>query len=304
MAESRVAHTPSAPRGSQVSEPSPARNLHLCSLSYKLGPMHHTPKVKGGRHPTSAGGSRSIEGRPRDGQTLMDHVVARLEERIVGEFEVGESLPAQADLARSLGVSRITVREATRNLEARGLLHVANGRRPVVTAPSATVVTDYFHGALRQDPRAFFDLIELRRALEVHVANAAANRAPEVSIDQMEGLLREMREAADPYEFNDADNGFHMALASSIGNRLVASILQELMGLMRESGRRSFAGHLARGGTAADIVKVHTAILDEIKQHHAQGAAAAMRLHFREAERDLKRSEAGLDTSIAPMPDR
>lgn len=232
------------------------------------------------------------EGRPRDGQTLMDHVVARLEEQILGEFEVGESLPAQADLARSLGVSRITVREATRNLEARGLLHVANGRRPVVTAPSATIVTDYFHGALRQDPRAFYDLVELRRALEVHIAGVAANQATKHSLDQLEKQLQRMREATDPDAFHEADNGFHVTLADSIGNRLIAAILHELMGFMRESARRSFAGHLARGGNAGDIVERHAAILTPIRQHDAQGAAAAMRLHFRETERDLKQAES------------
>src|SRR5919201_4391642 len=109
--------------------------------------------------------------------SVLDSVGGRLEDLIFDSFEPGDVLPSEGKLAEALGVSRLTVREATRALEARGLLDIAKGRRPRVAAHNSALVGDFFKIAVRRDPRALLDLLEVRKALEVHIAVLAARRA-------------------------------------------------------------------------------------------------------------------------------
>ena len=103
---------------------------------------------------------------PVDRTSILDSVIEQLEGLIFGGFEPGEALPSEGKLAEALGVSRLTVREATRTLEARGLLEITQGRRPRVAAPNGALVGDFFKIAVRRDPRALLDLLDVRRALE------------------------------------------------------------------------------------------------------------------------------------------
>src|SRR6266496_2890582 len=73
-----------------------------------------------------------------------------------------------------------------RPLEARGLLELSKGRRPRVAAPNGSLVGAFFQIAVRRDPRALLDLLEVRRALEVHIAALAAQRATTGDIADME----------------------------------------------------------------------------------------------------------------------
>src|SRR5438093_12740819 len=136
---------------------------------------------------------------PVDRTSILDSVIEQLEGLIFGGFEPGEALPSEGALAEALGVSRLTVREATRALEARGLLEITKGRRPRVAAPNGALVGDFFKLAVRRDPRALLDLLEVRRALEVHIATLAARRAGKGELADMEMSIEAMR-AAEGFE--------------------------------------------------------------------------------------------------------
>src|SRR5512133_4254077 len=94
--------------------------------------------------------------------SVVDSVIERLEGLVFGRLEPGEALPSEGKLAEALGVSRLTVREATRTLEARGLLEIRQGRTPRVAAPNGALIGDFFKLAVRRDPRALLDLLAVR----------------------------------------------------------------------------------------------------------------------------------------------
>src|SRR5919198_3302347 len=154
--------------------------------------------------------------------SVVDSVIERLEELIFSRLEPGATLPSEGKLAEALGVSRLSVREATRTLEARGLLEISKGRRPRVAAPSGSLVGDFFQIAVRRDPRALLDLLEERRALEVHISALAARRATSGAIAGMEMSVDAMRAAEREFEaFHRADIRFHENLAAASGNRML-----------------------------------------------------------------------------------
>jgi DNA-binding FadR family transcriptional regulator len=226
---------------------------------------------------------------PVDRTSVVDAVVERLEDLIFAGLEPGEALPSEGQLAEALGVSRLSVREATRTLEARGLLEISKGRRPRIAAPSGALVGDFFKTAVRRDPRALLDLLEVRRALEVHIAVLAARRATKADIADMEMSIAAMRAAEDESEaFHAADVRFHENLAAASGNRLLGFLIEAFAQPLRASRLRSFAGHRARGGGIEDVIQQHQAILDAVTARNAKAAAQAMREHLKQTEQDLR----------------
>jgi GntR family transcriptional repressor for pyruvate dehydrogenase complex len=226
---------------------------------------------------------------PGERPPVLDSVIERLEELVFDGLEAGETLPSEGDLAESLSVSRLTVREATRVLEARGLLEVRQGRRATVAADNGALVGEFFKIALRRDPRALLDLLDVRMALEVHIAALATKRATKADIADMEMSVAAMEATeSEPEAFHAADVRFHENLAAATGNRLLLFLIEALAEPLRESRLQSFAGGLTRGQTLAVVVDQHVAILDEVKARNAKGAAAAMRHHLRQTEKDLR----------------
>jgi DNA-binding FadR family transcriptional regulator len=230
-----------------------------------------------------------------------ERVVRRLDQLVLAELEPGAELPSESDLARELAVSRLTVREAVRALQARGLVEIRRGRRPRVAYPNAAPVGDFFASVIRRDPRQLLDLIEVRLALEVHIAGLAARQASRASLAAMELAVATMRDTArstpDPDAIHAADLRFHQALAAASGNRMLEFLIEAMEAPLRVSRMQSLRGHLARGGTVDDVVEQHAAILDRVAAHDAVGAAAAMREHLTQTARDLRAAFALPDTT-------
>jgi GntR family transcriptional regulator, transcriptional repressor for pyruvate dehydrogenase complex len=223
-------------------------------------------------------------------RSVTDTVVERIEDLLFGELTPGTELPSESDLAAEMGVSRLTVREATKSLQARGLLEVRQGRRPVVAHLSAGPIGDFFTSAVRRDPRRLLDLLDVRRALEVHIAALAAANAGRAAVYVMESALTAMRDVADegPDAIHDADIRFHEGLAAASGNQMLSFLIEAMEGPLHASRMRSLRGHLARGGTVEDVIEQHARILDRVRARDPDGAAAAMSDHLEQTARDLR----------------
>jgi GntR family transcriptional repressor for pyruvate dehydrogenase complex len=221
--------------------------------------------------------------------SVVDSVIERLESLIFDSFEPGATLPSEGKLAEALGVSRLSVREATKTLAARGLLEISQGRRPRISVPNGSLVGDFFQIAVRRDPRALLELLEVRRALEVHIATLAARRANAGAIADMEMSIKAMRSAGAEFEaFHTADVRFHENLAGASGNRMLVFLIEAFAEPLRQSRQRSFAGHRARGGGIVDVIQQHQTILDAVKARNPKAAAQAMRDHLQQTEQDLR----------------
>jgi GntR family transcriptional repressor for pyruvate dehydrogenase complex len=129
----------------------------------------------------------------------------------------------------------------------------------------------------------------VRRALEVHIAALAAQRATSGDIADMEMSINGMRAAGTEFEaFLTADVRFHENLAAASGNRMLVFLIEAFAEPLRQSRQRSFAGHLARGGGVDDVIQQHQTILDAVKARNRKAAAQAMRDHLQQTEQDLR----------------
>lgn len=233
-----------------------------------------------------------------DQPTAAGAVADDLARMILGELAPGSSLPSEAALATRYAVSRLTIREAVKLLEGRGLLEIARGRKAVVREPDGAAFADFLTSIIRYDPKGLFDLVEIRLSLEVQSATLAAKRASRAGIAAIESELQGMRDTiGDPGQamtheqemgFHTHDVGFHEAVALASGNRILGFLFEAMAQPLREGFFISRRGHEKRGHTLHDTIEAHQRILDCIKAGNGRAAAEAMRLHIKDTERDIR----------------
>ena len=236
------------------------------------------------------------EGDARPDQSAASVVADDLAQMILGELVPGTSLPSEAELASRYEVSRLTIREAVKLLEGRGLLELARGRRAVVREPDGAAFADFLTSIIRYDPKGLYDLIEVRLSLEVQSATLAAKRSTRAGQTAIESALEGMRETLatgldtpeQELAFHTFDVGFHEAVALASGNRVLGYLFEAMAQPLREGFFISRRGHEQRGHTLAHTVEAHQRILDNIRQGNSRAAAEAMRLHLKDTERDIR----------------
>lgn len=229
------------------------------------------------RAPRRAGGSAAA---------VTEHV-----ERLLfsGALEPGDTLPSESELAATLSLSRLTVREGLRTLQARGLIEIHHGRRPVVAHANARPLRDFFSASVRRDARGLMELLEVRLAIEVHATQLAATHATRSELDALDMALDLMRRSADDTErFNDADVRFHAAVASASGNRTLALLVEGMEEPLHTSRLSSLRGYRRRAESMETLIAQHQEIYDRIAAHDPRGAAAAMRKHLVDTRNDLR----------------
>ena len=239
-----------------------------------------------------------------DSSSAASTVADDLARQILGELTPGSSLPSEAELAERYDVSRLTIREAVKMLEGRGLLESQRGRKAVVRAPDGSAFSDFLISVVRYDPKGLFDLIEVRLSLEVQSATLAANHASRAAIAAIEHALQGMRDAAvddldseaSELAFHTCDVGFHEAIALASGNRVMGYLFEAMSLPLREGFYISRRGHEQRGHTVQDTIDAHQRILDCIKDGNGRAAADAMRLHLKDTERDIRAALTTLST--------
>jgi len=219
----------------------------------------------------------------QESTTLATQVARHLLERISRErLKPGDAAPSEVQLSHDLQVSRGSVREAYRTLAALGILGIGNGRRPRLQPMSAYVLSQVFGYALTTAQVSANHVLQLRRAIEVHGAQQAANHITGAQKVRLCGMVDEMR--ASLVEHNhprriQADLGFHMLLAEASGNPLYTLLLTSLHGPMEllmsvDLGARRSDAELVR------IVDAHELIAERVCAGDPIGAGTAMACHF------------------------
>jgi GntR family transcriptional repressor for pyruvate dehydrogenase complex len=163
--------------------------------------------------------------------TLLGHVEAEL---VAGRLHVGDRLPGERALATQLGISRASVREGIRVLEAMGMIRTAAGSGPdsgaVVVADTAAGITSALRLHLASNALPVADVVRTRVLLETWGVREAARHRDREQLDAARALLDAM-DRTDPVEqFLRLDAEFHVTLSRAAGNAVVAAIMSALRG--------------------------------------------------------------------------
>ncbi|HLB90761.1 MAG TPA: FadR/GntR family transcriptional regulator [Terriglobales bacterium] len=216
---------------------------------------------------------------------LFEQIVQQVEDSILkGQLKPGDQLPAERDLAQSFGVSRTAVREAVKTLREKGLVEAYSGRGTFVTNGTSQAMRQSLDLMIRINPQeGSANLAELRQVLEPEIAGLAAERIEEQLMTTMREAVAVMdRNLHDPGAYVEADLDFHLALAEAAGNPLILSLLDSIVGLLREQRSRIFR---VDGGPERGQFH-HKQILAAIERRNPEAAREAMRAHLRQVLED------------------
>lgn len=211
---------------------------------------------------------------------LSEGISDRLIEMIAtGELGMNDPLPAESELAARFGVSKPVVREALKQLSLFGIIEIRQGRVARVKPLDSSALEGFFRLAVRSDSNGLRDAIDLRRAVEVEVAELAATRATPQTQRPIEDAFRMMERNIDSLDpWLEGDFAFHMALAQASENAIMQHTIKGLSGVIRYTQR--LLGVQSDLRDARMTLKRHEAILLAVLDRDTAAAGAAMRTHF------------------------
>ena len=218
-------------------------------------------------------------------QRLYRQIAEQLRSLIAsGEFQPGSRLPAERDLARQLGVSRPTVREALIALEVEDVVDVRTGSGIYVVQPGARAGSA--PAPATYDPAEWgpLELMRARELVEGEVAALAARNAKKAQVADIAGALAQMQEqAAAGVAPRAGDQAFHTAVAQACGNEVLRDTVhgywQARSGLLFER----LGDHFENPPSWKAALVEHEAVLDAIRAHDPIAAKAAMQSHLKKA---------------------
>jgi GntR family transcriptional repressor for pyruvate dehydrogenase complex len=218
---------------------------------------------------------------------LYEHIVRQIEDSITrGVLKAGDQLPAERELAQQFGVSRTAVREAVRVLSEKGLVEAYSGRGTFVTNGTSQVIRQSLDLMIKiGQPDGSTRLAEVREILEPGIAALAAVRADPSDIDALREAVEVMdRSRHDADAFIEGDLDFHLALAEAAGNPMILSLIDSIVGLLREQRMRTF--YIAGGPERGQFH--HKRILEAVEQHNPDGAREMMQAHMQQVREDSR----------------
>ena len=219
---------------------------------------------------------------PVAAQSTYEETVGRLGTAIrIGVLTPGTRLPPERELAEQLGISRSTLRQALGTLTESGHLVAVRGRAGGTFVSEAPPIAS--GGVALEKWR---DLLDWRLALEVGVAELAAERADEAVDARLQEDLKALDEATKESwtAYRRADVGFHLALAEATRSARIVAAMTELQGELTDLLDR--VPHPA--ALYAHSNAQHRRIVAAVAKRDAGSAVIAMRIHLEATERVLE----------------
>lgn len=211
---------------------------------------------------------------------LYEDVVQQLQGLISsGRLEPGDQLPAERALAEQLAVSRASVREGLRTLEARGMLEARPGQGLFVRGRRTEEIVSILASYLVRERESFLEVLDVREALERKAAERAAILATTKDLEAIKAALVEMQEEVLEGRLPlESDTAFHRALGTASRNEVLSQTLNTVLGLM--SQRRQELLNSDYGGLL--MLHQHVNIFRAVKNRDPKAASELISAHLRE----------------------
>ena len=236
---------------------------------------------------------------PLSATPLSQQVAVQLRNLIFEErrFQPGDRIPDERSLARELGVSRTSLREAIKTLVANGVLVIHRGVGTFVSETPGRQA-DPFGFAYAEDKRKLLlDWYQVRLILESEAMELVAKNATDQELDDLVALEEAQRAAVEnsldrarPESFTTfmrADQAFHSALAqathSTVMNRVLPALHEWAYFNVAAAEYSNFPRQMKENAMAS-----HHSITQLLRLRDGRGANLAMRYHMLRAMEDIQ----------------
>ncbi|SDN07999.1 FadR/GntR family transcriptional regulator [Actinacidiphila guanduensis] len=230
--------------------------------------------------------------------TVQDQIVDLVVDM---DLDPGDALPAEPELMRTLGVSRNSVREALKGLQALGIVDIRHGYGTYVgTAALRSMAPGLlFHSRLavrRSNPRALRDIVEVRALMESGLIRRAARELSAEDLARLRAELDALEADGDAGRAGH-DRRFHELLYEPLGNGLALQLIALFWDVYRQ-----LEADMAKPRTDhAQVVRQHRQVLQALESRDPDAAAATIGEHFADvtARIDLWAGESGAGSGPA-----
>lgn len=204
------------------------------------------------------------------------------------ELVPGDRLPSERELANQFGVSRVTIRDALRSLQAVGLLEVKLGAQggAFVRSPGPDVIAEGFANMLLTSGMTAVEVTEARQTFELGIIGLATARATPEDLAALEQICEE-GEASLAQEAYDVSHSsaFHAMLARCTHNAAIVAIVDSLQGPLHDSLVEAKALDPALGTRGG---REHREIVQALRDGDADRARQIMTVHLERTAQRLK----------------
>jgi len=220
--------------------------------------------------------------------SLVDTITSELLRRIArGCYREGEKIPPQKILAGDLGVSTVSLRGSLDQLSMMGFIEARQGRGTFVRSTKPSLLVK--HPVILMDKAMTWELLEARTKIECLLVGMAAERATEGDVQSMATLLAEADDDMGRHKLDDfgvKDMEFHLMIARTCQNRVMAKILESL----REPVQQLITDIYAVSPDSLEQSNLeHKEILDAIAIREVEKAQERMEAHLRTSRRLIER---------------
>ncbi len=220
---------------------------------------------------------------------MSTHIIRQVREAILkGDLQPGECLPPEKELINQFGVSKHTLREALRTLEAMGFIEIKRGAGggPVVSEVDMSTTRDSIANFLHFQNVSVRSLSEVRKILEPYLARRAAEQfsAKEVeTLVDIDTKCQELFEKQKDIVGSREEIDFHVFLAKASRNPVMEMILDFVNSILTD-----IKTHMKPGTEFSEhVLKSHHKILEAIKAGDGDEAEKVMYDHICEVEEEL-----------------
>jgi GntR family transcriptional repressor for pyruvate dehydrogenase complex len=212
----------------------------------------------------------------RVSQVIVDQIKVLIRD---GRLLPGDRLPSERQLCQRFGVSRVTVREALRVLEASGLLAIRVGAHggAFLTTPSAERLGEGLADLLFLSPLTAANVTEARIIVELGILPLAVERATDQDVADLFAMVDEAAQALAAGKYTvEMSAAFHIRVAQCTHNPAVEMLVQSFHGPLLMSLQESHSSApMGRQGT-----NEHRKLAQALKDRDLDSARAVMTRHL------------------------
>jgi GntR family transcriptional repressor for pyruvate dehydrogenase complex len=239
---------------------------------------------------------------PKTAELIASYIRGQV---VRGELKTGDSLPPETALMEMFGVSRPTLREAFRILEAESLISVRRGARggARVVSPDIAVAARYVGLLLQMSGTTIADVYEARTVIEPAAAGLLAVRRSRQDLDDLNacvehlvGLVESDMQFRDADAWSQAIMRFHDLVLERSGNRTLAvqaGVLREVVAMHLSTVVMRTFDHPDTQDQFRRLVRSYRKLVLLIDARDADGAERHWRTHLEVMGRRLLRDDTG-----------
>ena len=224
---------------------------------------------------------------------ISQNIVEQIRGAILeGELKIGDQLPPEKDFAQHFGVSKSSLREAYRVLEAYGLLEIRQGMSGgafVKKVDLRTVKDSLVNYFFFQNP-GLREYTQIRMFIEPQVVRICAEKATDDDILYLENNIHAMEQEPEGESFmSDLDSAFHKKLVDITGNKIISLVVESVQTALINIKRivhtdEEFLHMVCQG---------HEKIVAAIRNRNPEMASQAMVDHITDVEKGMLASKNG-----------